>query len=52
MPVLSENGASRAGVRRIGLASGVGSTLEFYDFAIYGTAAALVFGQIFFISGD
>ncbi|SFS72204.1 MFS transporter [Saccharopolyspora flava] len=52
MPVLSENGAPRAGIGRIGLASGVGATLEFYDFAIYGTAAALVFGQIFFRSDD
>ena len=33
---------------RIVLASLVGTTIEFYDFYIYGTAAALVIGQTFF----
>jgi len=34
--------------RRILLASLVGTTVEFYDFYIYATAAALVFGPLFF----
>ena len=34
----------RAGVGKIALASLVGTTIEFYDFYIFGTAAALVFG--------
>ncbi|MDQ0395079.1 MFS transporter [Labrys monachus] len=36
------------GIGRIVLASLVGTTIEFYDFYIYGTAAALVIGQTFF----
>ena len=38
----------RSGIGRIVLASLVGTTIEFYDFYIYGTAAALVIGQTFF----
>ena len=40
--------AGRAGIGKIVLASLVGTTIEFYDFYIFGTAAALVFGAMFF----
>ncbi len=33
---------------RIAVASMIGTAIEFYDFYIYGTAAALVFGTLFF----
>jgi metabolite-proton symporter len=34
--------------RRVAVASAIGTTVEWYDFFIYGTAAALVFGPMFF----
>jgi MFS transporter, MHS family, shikimate and dehydroshikimate transport protein len=38
----------RESVRRVALASMVGTTIEWYDFFIFGTASALVFGPLFF----
>ena len=34
--------------RRVALAGGIGTTIEWYDFFIYGTAAAVVFAPQFF----
>ena len=39
-------------VRRVIVASLIGTSLEWYDFFIYGTAAALVFNKLFFPSFD
>ena len=35
-------------VRKVALASFIGTTIEWYDFFLYGTAAALVFNELFF----
>jgi MFS family permease len=39
-------------VRRILVASLIGTTIEFFDFYIYATAAVLVFPKLFFPGGD
>ena len=38
----------RSQVRRALVASTVGTSIEWYDFFLYGTAAALVFPKLFF----
>jgi MFS transporter, MHS family, shikimate and dehydroshikimate transport protein len=35
-------------VKKVAFASFIGTTIEWYDFFLYGTAAALVFGELFF----
>ena len=60
IPAGNGNGAGTgSGVRRTrkqyvvaGIASLLGTTIEWYDFYIYGTAAALIFNQIFFPAFD
>jgi metabolite-proton symporter len=43
---------SRATLRKVVLASVIGTTIEWYDFFLYGTAAALVFNRLFFAPTD
>jgi MFS family permease len=42
----------RAQLRRAVIASTIGTTIEWYDFFLYGTAAGLVFGKLYFPNHD
>ncbi|MEV6229973.1 MFS transporter [Saccharopolyspora shandongensis] len=39
-------------MRRLTAATVIGNTIEFYDFNVYGTLTAVVFGRLFFAAGD
>ncbi len=47
MDAAERRGATQS-VKKVAAASFIGTTIEWYDFFLYGTAAALVFGDLFF----
>ncbi|WAU83059.1 MFS transporter [Streptomyces sp. Qhu-G9] len=53
-PVASPSTASERNrqLRRVALSGLLGTAVEFYDFLVYGTVAALVFGELFFPGAD
>src|SRR6266853_5212264 len=51
IPAMSE-GEHRAQLRRAVIASTVGTTIEWYDFLLYGQVTGLVFGKLFFPRSD
>ena len=46
------NGAQVSSIRQVSLASLVGTALEWYDYFLFGTAAALIFNELFFPAQD
>jgi metabolite-proton symporter len=49
---LNNSASSGASIRKVAIASFIGTTIEWYDFFLYGTASALVFGRLFFPNYD
>ncbi|MHB9863628.1 MFS transporter [Streptomyces sp. YIM S03343] len=49
---MADTSTPRGGIRRIVAASLIGTTIEWYDFFLYSSAAALVFSTLFFPSAD
>ena len=44
----AQRGGATQSVKKVAAASFIGTSIEWYDFFLYGTAAALVFGDLFF----
>jgi len=49
---LKTSASSDASIRKVAIASFIGTTIEWYDFFLYGTASALIFGRLFFPKFD
>src|ERR687885_1803912 len=43
-----EERGQTSSIRQVAVASFIGTAIEWYDFFLYGTAAALIFGELFF----
>jgi MFS transporter, MHS family, shikimate and dehydroshikimate transport protein len=43
-----QGGGETQSIKKVAAASFIGTSIEWYDFFLYGTAAALVFGELFF----
>ena len=51
-PATTERAVQNASTGRLATAGSVGTTLEWYDFTVYNTLAALIFNKLFFPSFD
>jgi len=50
--MLTTSARTAGSIRTVALASLIGTTIEWYDFFLYGTAAALVFNRLYFPTFD
>ena len=51
-PLVTDADTKKKEIRRVVLSSYLGSTIEYYDFLLYATAAAIVFAPVFFSDLD
>lgn len=49
---MKNSASTNAAIRKVAIASFIGTTIEWYDFFLYGTASALIFGRLFFPNYD
>src|SRR5262245_17787669 len=49
---ISRQSGSQTSITQVAVASFIGTAIEWYDFFLYGTAAALIFNKLFFPTFD
>ncbi|MDT2006554.1 MHS family MFS transporter [Rhodococcus opacus] len=47
-PATNDDPSPPSEVRRVAVSTYAGNAIEYYDFILYGSAAALIFGPLFF----